>query len=80
MVNKSLISRHKKSLIKINITELARTIGKTRTWVSLVLHGHKKSTTTRKAIASALGVRVEELWPNNHPERALRNGASKKAA
>lgn len=62
MINNSLILRDKKSLIKINITELARAIGRSRTWVSLVLHGHRKSPATRKAIAEALGVPYERLW------------------
>jgi len=62
MVNKSLIFRGKKSLIKINITELARTIGRTRTWVSLVLNGHRKGDATRRAIAKALNMPYARLW------------------
>lgn len=37
-------------------------LGKSTTWISLVLHGHKKGTKTRKAIAKALNVPYEELW------------------
>lgn len=62
MVNASLISRNKKNLVKINRTELARAIGRSRTWVSLVLNGHKKSIATRRAIAEALNVPYVKLW------------------
>lgn len=62
MLNVPLPSRDKKSLIKLNVTELANKLGKSRTWISLVLHGHKKGKETRKAIAKALGVPYEELW------------------
>lgn len=42
---------------------IARQSGVSKTWVSLVLHGHKQSARIRLAIARALGVSVEELWP-----------------
>ncbi len=61
-MNIMLIPSDKKNLIKINISELARRTGKSRTWLSLVLNGHFKGLPTRKAIAEALGVPYEELW------------------
>ena len=65
MLNNPLRNEAKKSLYRLDVTALARRIGRTRTWTSLVLHGHEKSPVTRELIAAALGVRVEELWPNN---------------
>ena len=63
MLNKSLTKETKKTgLIKVDITKLAKKVGRTRTWVSLVWHGHRKSKPTRRAIAEALGVPYEELW------------------
>jgi lambda repressor-like predicted transcriptional regulator len=69
-VNEMLRNSTKKDLYRINITALAKRIGRTRTWVSLVLNGHEKSPVTRGLIASALGVRIEELWPNSHKKAA----------
>ena len=60
-------SRQIKALIVLNgtsLTEIARTTGVTRQWVSMVVNGHKKSKRVRKAIAVAVGKSVEELWPN----------------
>lgn len=65
MLNETLRGKAKKDLYKINITAVANMIGRTRTWTSLVLNGHEKSPATRKLIASALGVSVEELWPEH---------------
>ena len=63
MLNKMLTNEAKKTgLVKVDITKLAKKINRTRTWVSLVWHGHRKSIPTRKAIAEALGVPYEELW------------------
>lgn len=52
----------KRGLITVNIGELARKIGKSRTWTSLVWHGHAKSRKTRRLIAEALGIPYKELW------------------
>lgn len=49
---------------------LAREIGVTETWVSLVIHGKRKSDRVRRAIAKALNARVEDLWPNDNHKRA----------
>lgn len=73
MKNKMLINGTKKGLYRVDVTALARRIGRTRTWVSLVLHGHKKSRVTRELIASALGTTVEDLWAES-------NDSSNKAA
>jgi lambda repressor-like predicted transcriptional regulator len=54
----------------LDVSALARQIGKSRTWTSQVLYGHEKSPETRAAIAEALDVKVEELWPNNGHKRA----------
>ncbi|MBI5205089.1 MAG: hypothetical protein HZA11_09245 [Nitrospirae bacterium] len=60
----------KKDLYRINITALAKRIGRTRTWVSLVVNGHEESPVTRELIASALGVTVNELWPEHNRRKA----------
>ncbi|MDA8106176.1 MAG: hypothetical protein M0Z71_12465 [Nitrospiraceae bacterium] len=65
-----LSKRPKKDLLRINVTALAERIGRTRTWTSQVLHGHEKSPLTRKLIAEALGMKVEDLWPNNNHKKA----------
>lgn len=60
-------SRQIKALIVLNgtsLTEIARTTGVSRQWVSMVVNGHKKSKRVRKAIAVAVGKSVDELWPN----------------
>lgn len=68
MINIPLIHKDKKNLIKINISELARRIGRSRTWVSLVLNGRVRGESTRKAIADALGVKYNELWEEKNNE------------
>lgn len=55
------INEDKKNLFKINVTALAKTIGKGRSWTSQVLHGHRKSPETLKLIAEALRMTVDEL-------------------
>lgn len=57
----------KKMLIdqSLSIAELARRIGKSRTWTSLVINGNMKSPATRMLIARGLGVKVQELWPED---------------
>ncbi|WP_164994774.1 helix-turn-helix domain-containing protein [Candidatus Kuenenia stuttgartiensis] len=49
----------------ITLAEIARGLGVSRTWVSLVVNGHKKSPRIQRAIADALGVSYESLW-NGH--------------
>lgn len=50
----------------VTTVDIAREAGVSRTWVSLVLHGHKRSKKVERAIAQAVGKPVEELWPNNN--------------
>jgi transcriptional regulator with XRE-family HTH domain len=56
-IKKLMIDREK------TIADVAREIGKSRTWTSLVINGNMKTSATRKAIAEALGVDVVTLWP-----------------
>ena len=42
--------------------ELARRLGCTKTWISLVINGHAKSEWVRKGIAEALGEPYEKIW------------------
>ena len=68
MINIPLIHKDKKNLIKINISELARRIGRSRTWVSLVLNGRVRVVSTRKAIAAALVAKYNELSEEKNNE------------
>lgn len=54
----------KKTLIDkdLSVTEVARKIHRSRTWVSLVINGHEKSEDARKAISRVLGVPYKDLW------------------
>lgn len=47
----------------ITSASIAKKVGVTRTWVSLVLTGKRNSPRIRKAIAKAIGWPVEKLWP-----------------
>ena len=51
----------KKDLFKVNVTALAKRIGRTRPWTSQVFHGHKSSLPTKRLIAKALGITVRDL-------------------
>ena len=56
----------------ITCAELAREVGVTRTWIPLVVNGHKRSRRIRRIVAKRLGMKVEDLWPangNGHKER-----------
>lgn len=50
--------------------DIAHETGVTETWVSLVLNGRRKSPRIRKAIANAVGIPVEDLWPNGNNKAA----------
>lgn len=58
-------SRKIKSLMilkGITSASIADKEGVSRTWVSLVLNGKKKSSRISASIATAIGVPVEKLW------------------
>lgn len=70
---KNMNYREIKALIVLNgisISDIARQAKVSRQWVSMVVNGHKKSRRIRKAIASAVGKSVEELWPNGNNKAA----------
>jgi lambda repressor-like predicted transcriptional regulator len=50
--------------------DIARKENVDRTAIYHVIAGRSKSEKLRRAIASALGVRVEELWPENNKKAA----------
>lgn len=54
----------------ITCASLARELGVSRTWISLVVNGHQKSSRIRKAIAHRLGKNIKELWPDARKEVA----------
>ncbi len=62
-----------KALMKLHrVTgrDIARKLGVSFTWVSLVINGHKDSPRVRKAIARAVGMKFELLWPDNPRKKA----------
>lgn len=50
--------------------EIARKLQVSGAMISLVVSGKKKSERIRKVIASALDMRVEELWPESGKRKA----------
>ncbi len=58
-----------KALMKVHhVTgrSIARALGVSFTWVSLVINGHKESARVKKAIARAMGMTYSDVWPNNN--------------
>jgi hypothetical protein len=58
------------ALADVKGVDIARSLGVTPTWVSLVLRGHKRSARVQGAIAAAVGKPVEELWPDEEHRAA----------
>ncbi|MDA8082319.1 MAG: helix-turn-helix transcriptional regulator [Nitrospiraceae bacterium] len=58
----------KAELVRAGIkhNQLARQLRVSNTMISLVVSGKKKSARIRLAIAKALGMKVEDLWPNGN--------------
>ncbi|MDG6005520.1 MAG: hypothetical protein E3K29_06685 [Candidatus Brocadia sp.] len=54
-------------LIKKNTSgfEIARKMGVSRSAIYLTIYGKRKSPRLRKAIADAIDMKVEDLWPTN---------------
>ncbi len=50
--------------------DIARKLGVSPTTVYIVIGGYGKSERIRRAIANALGMKVEELWPENNRKAA----------
>jgi len=48
-----------------SVTDLARKAKMTRTYASLLIHGRATSTAGRARIARALGMRLEEAFPES---------------
>lgn len=49
----------------INGAQIGRKVGVSRDAISKTIKGEIKSRRLRKAIADAIGVKVEDLWPTN---------------
>jgi lambda repressor-like predicted transcriptional regulator len=47
----------------LNVAKVARWLGIHRSYVSRVLHGHKKTQYVRRAIAARCGLKPEQIWP-----------------
>jgi transcriptional regulator with XRE-family HTH domain len=58
------------ALSGITQADIRRNLGVTPAAISLVVSGKKNSKRVKRAIAQALGVTVEELWPSNGHKRA----------
>lgn len=63
----TLKQKIKIELIKKNIpaAEIGRRLGISRQAIWLTIQGKTKKIRNRKAIADAIGMAVEELWPTN---------------
>lgn len=57
-------------LAGVKQSRLADSLGVSRALVSLVVSGKKKSSRVRQAIARALGLKVEDLWPAGGTKKA----------
>lgn len=71
--NKSIIEKEiKKALIDADIKQIdiARKLGITRQYVHVVIKGHRRTAYVRKAIAKAVGRRVDELWSSGPHKKA----------
>jgi lambda repressor-like predicted transcriptional regulator len=68
----NISTKIKIELLKKGITgaAIARSLDITRSYVSHVIAGRFKSKKVRRAIADALGMRVEQLWPENTNKKA----------
>ena len=52
----------------IKQVDIARQIGVDPSAVSAIIAGRKRSRRVREAIARALGVKIQELWPEEEAE------------
>lgn len=43
--------------------DIAKTLGVTRSCISIVINGHQQSRRVKQAVANALGAKVTDLWP-----------------
>lgn len=66
------VTKIKIELLKKGITSarIAESLGVDRTYISHVLAGRFKTPKIRKAIAQAIDMRVEELWPEDDKKAA----------
>lgn len=77
------MNRKAKSLMVlkgITSVSLARKLGITPTWMSLIVNGRKESRRVQKAIADALGVDYAVLWHGRAPaNEKVKRGYNAKA-
>jgi len=57
-----------------SVTELARRARLTRNYTSLVVHGHRGSEAARRRIARALGMGIDEAFPQGKVEVEVKSG------
>ena len=55
---------------EITAGDIAREVGCTRQNVNHIIGGRHRTPYVRQAIATALGVQVSDLWPDETPQRA----------
>lgn len=60
---KTFTANHLKEEHNLNVSKVARRLGIAPSYVSRVLHGHKRTLYVRRAIAAACGLRAEHIWP-----------------
>ncbi len=64
----------KKGLIDVDLTQtdIARKLKISKQYVNVVIKGRRRTLRVRKAIAKAVGKRIEELWPSGPIKKAFR--------
>lgn len=65
VARRSRIVRSQMVLQGVRTRNIAEKACVSETWVSLVVCGHRRSERVREVIASALGMSIAELWPND---------------
>ncbi len=70
--NNKFIVQIKIQLLRAGKTQasIARDLGVNRSFVNNVIKGHRSTLRVRKAIAKAVGKRIEELWPSSPFKKA----------
>lgn len=61
----------------VSITNLAKNLLVSQPFVSQVIHGTRKNTRVRQAIAKAIGKKISEVWPTASQEISQTQGRGK---
>jgi len=56
--------------VGVNQNQIAKKVGTAPTLVSQVIYGIRPTRRVRQAIADAIGKPIEQLWPEENPNKA----------